>query len=202
MISLCTFVRNESNCLPNMINSVYDFVDEVIIVDTGSVDGTQSIVDSYPKARLYECGFTDFGKIRTLTGHLARMPWILMLDADETLSNPSLLKNMTQDPLAFAYALPRKRWLDINMNNQTEIEAYPDWQVRFYRNYPQHVWKRQLHEYFHGGPVINFNPDNGPIINHFQDVFKNDARKRERMEQYSYLALQAGVAIHGGKPIK
>ena len=182
-----------------MINSVYDFVDEVVVVDTGSTDKTLEGLGDYKKARIYRTGFTDFGNIRTLTAHLARQPWVLMLDADETISNPELLWNLTQDPIYSAWALPRKRWLDLTMTKQTEIEAYPDWQVRFFRNNPRYIWKRELHEYFHGASVSKL--ENGPVINHFQDVFKSPQANEERDKLYAKLAAIAGVNIKGGKPL-
>lgn len=198
-ISLCTFVKNEELCITHMLKSVSEFVEEIIIVDTGSFDNTLKICKDFPKTRVYEIGFTDFGKIRTITAHLAKQPWILLLDADETLSNPEKLIELASVEEVEAYALPRKRWLDLAMTQQTETEAYPDWQVRFYKNDPRYIWKRELHEYFDGGVVTH--KEDGPVINHFQDVFKDEIRKKEREMQYSFLALQAGVSVHGGKPL-
>ena len=198
-ISLCTFVRNEAHCINNMINSVYDFVDEVVVVDTGSTDETLPGLSDYKKVRIYRTGFTDFGSMRTLTAHLARHPWVLMLDADETISHPELLFNLTQDPLHCAWALPRKRWLDLAMTQQTELEAYPDWQVRFFRNNPKYIWKRELHEYFHGAAVSKL--EGGPAINHFQDVFKSPQANEERDRLYTKLAAIAGVNKKGGLPL-
>ncbi len=202
MITLATFVKNEAHCLNNMINSVYDFVDEVIVVDTGSIDGTVEGLEGYKKAKVYKVGFTDFGSVRTLTAHLANMPWVLMLDADETLENPQHLYALSQAPLVTAYAFPRKRWLDLDKTQQTELEAYPDRQVRFFRNNKSYTWKRELHEYFDGCPVTNF--DDGPVINHFQDVYteSNLVRKMTKATLYNQLAKKAGVTVHGGKVIE
>lgn len=198
MISLCCFTKNEENCINNMINSVYDFVSEIVVVDTGSTDKTISLIEGYKNIRIYKIGFSDFGSIRTITSHLARKPWILMLDADETLENPHQLFNLTQNYQQSAYAFPRKRWLDLKRTKQTEIEAYPDWQVRFYRNHPNFIWKRELHEYFEGSAVEHI-PE-GPIIHHFQDVYKDAKRLRIRNALYNELALKAKVTVHGGKP--
>lgn len=200
MISLCTFVKNERHCLPYMLSSVEDYVSEIIVVDTGSTDGTQECARCFTD-HVYEIGFTDFGKIRTITSHLATQPWVLMLDADEMLTHPERLKDLIGPSLdeRNAFALPRRRWLDLEMTQQTEVEAYPDWQVRLYKNNREYVWKRELHEYFHGTAVHHI--DDGPIIEHFQDVFKDDARRKIRDELYSKLAPIAGVHVHGGKEL-
>ncbi|MGL4911738.1 MAG: glycosyltransferase, partial [Romboutsia sp.] len=37
-ISLCMIIKNEENILKRCLDSVKDFVDEIIIIDTGSTD--------------------------------------------------------------------------------------------------------------------------------------------------------------------
>lgn len=205
-ISLATFVKNEESCIWNMIHSVRSYVNEVILVDTGSTDKTIELAKEVCSLRkhvelpihIYSIPFTNFGDIRTKTSHLAKMEWILMLDADERLSHPEMLKHvMEQDSKAFSF--PRRRWLDKEMTEQTELEAYPDPQVRFYRNDKSFVWKRELHEYFHGTAVQYI--EQGPIIEHLHDVYKTPERLAERSRQYSVLAKLAGVTLEGGHVI-
>jgi len=199
MTALAFFMKNEEHCLEHMLGSVIEWVEEIVAVDTGSTDRSIEIARDFG-ARVYQVGFTDFGKIRTLTGHLVRSEWILMLDCDESLSNPHLLAGLIRQNKAEAYGLPRKRWLDLEMTQQTEVEAYPDWQVRLYRNRPDYVWRRELHEYFDGAEVHNMNC--GITINHFQDVFKDAERNRIRYKLYQELSKKAKVSIDGGKPIE
>jgi glycosyltransferase involved in cell wall biosynthesis len=199
MISLCTFVKNEAHCIGRMIRSVEDYVDEVVIVDTGSTDNTINVaMCALTRAiplRIYEIGFTDFGKIRTVTSHLARGDYVLMLDADEELSHPEFLPLLAEEG-NLAYGFPRRRWEDLKKQQQTELEAFPDYQVRFYKNNVEYRWERELHEYFDGAPVVLL--DHGPVIEHFHDVHKNPERLQERRELYTKLAEQAGVTIEGG----
>ncbi len=202
-ISLCVFAKNESNCIGNMIASVKDHIDEVVLVDTGSNDLTYITAScAVPVGipfRKYNIGFTNFGEIRTITAHLAQMDWVLMLDADETLSNPEKLADVitaSEVSKINAWSFSRFRWLDLEMTQQTELEAFPDPQVRFFRNDKSFVWKRELHEYFHGATV--YHADLGPSINHFHDVYKTSEKKAERKEQYERLAAIAGVTPEGG----
>jgi glycosyltransferase involved in cell wall biosynthesis len=191
-----------------MIRPMIGHAQELIVVDTGSTDGTLEIADKY-QARIYQVGFTDFGKIRTLTAHLARMDWVLMLDADEILTRPDLLQKVISTPdytnpnrtdrMPDAIAVPRRRWLDLEMTKQTELEAYPDRQVRLFRNNPDFIYRRALHEEFHNGHVTLYD---GPMhIEHFQDVFKDEEANRIRQELYERLAPEAGVHLHGGKVV-
>lgn len=191
MISLCTFVKDEAHCIEHMFKSIINYVDEIVVVDTGSTDATITIAKAYD-ARIYRVGFTDFASIRTITAHLAREPWVLMLDADETISHPDKLRELGTKYECEAYAFPRKRWLDLDMTQQTEPEAYPDWQVRMFKNNTDYVWQRHLHEFFHGGVVTHI--ENGPILNHFQDVFKDEERNKTRKKLYRELAKKVVCA--------
>jgi glycosyltransferase involved in cell wall biosynthesis len=84
-ISLCMIVKNEEECLKRCLDSVKDFVDEIIVVDTGSTDRTVEIAESYG-ARLYHHPWeNDFSKHRNQSISYATGDWILQLDADEEL---------------------------------------------------------------------------------------------------------------------
>jgi glycosyltransferase involved in cell wall biosynthesis len=199
-ISLCTFVKNEQECIAGMIGSVQQYVDELVLVDTGSTDLTvhraHEICQSFNlPIRAYRGEFTNFGEVRTKTAHLASKEWVLMLDADERLSKPEMLQDVIKMG-GDAFAFPRRRWLDRKMEKQTELEAYPDWQVRLFKNNKEYVWKRELHEYFHGAAVDNIK--RGPTIEHFHDVYKSPERLAERKALYEKLAKKAGVTVEGG----
>jgi glycosyltransferase involved in cell wall biosynthesis len=51
-LSLCMIVKKEEKLLPGCLESVKDYVDEIIIVDTGSTDGTVGIAKRY-NAKVY-----------------------------------------------------------------------------------------------------------------------------------------------------
>ena len=46
-ISLCMIVKNEEAVLERCLKSVGDIADEIVIVDTGSTDGTKEIAEQY-----------------------------------------------------------------------------------------------------------------------------------------------------------
>ncbi len=84
-ISLCMIVKNEEFFLPKCLNSAKEFVDEIIVVDTGSTDSTVKIAEGY-NAKVYHHPWENsFSKARNYSLKYATCDWIIILDADEEL---------------------------------------------------------------------------------------------------------------------
>lgn len=83
-ISLVMIVKNEEVALPACLASVASLVDDYVIVDTGSTDGTRAIIARYTTA-VYERPFDDFVTAKNHALGLARGDYILFMDADERL---------------------------------------------------------------------------------------------------------------------
>src|SRR5580700_11310653 len=90
-LSLCMIVKNEERTLARCLDSARDLAGELIVVDTGSTDGTPRIAAGFG-AEVIPFDFTlvDFAAARNCALARARGRWILMLDADETLDRASL----------------------------------------------------------------------------------------------------------------
>ena len=91
-------VKNEENNLKNCLSNISSFVDEIVIVDTGSTDNTKfSAIDytdkiyDYSWLIYYNCKIlfffwcNDFSKARNYSISKASNDWILVLDADEII---------------------------------------------------------------------------------------------------------------------
>jgi tetratricopeptide (TPR) repeat protein len=86
-LSLCMIVKNEARYLPRFFAAHLPFVDEAIVVDTGSVDETHAIVRSHG-VKLKKLKFSgNFAEARNYALSLARGRWVLVLDADELLTS-------------------------------------------------------------------------------------------------------------------
>ncbi len=84
-ISACMIVKNEEELLPDCLKSIRNWVDEIIVVDTGSTDTTVSIAESFG-ARVYHHAWEgDFSKARNYSLQYATKDWILIIDADERI---------------------------------------------------------------------------------------------------------------------
>jgi len=83
----CTIIaRNEADRIARAILSVRGLVDEVIVVDSGSTDGTQKISQDLG-ARVVHNDWVGYGPQKRFAEDIARNDWILNLDADEWLSD-------------------------------------------------------------------------------------------------------------------
>ena len=84
-ISACMIVKNEEQLLPACLESVRNWVNEIIVVDTGSTDGTVQIAESYGARVLHQAWEGDFSKHRNYSIEQATSDWIFIIDADERM---------------------------------------------------------------------------------------------------------------------
>ena len=90
MITLCMIVKDEENTLKNCLTSVMPFVDEIIVVDTGSTDSTKHIALEFTE-KVYDYEWcNDFSAARNFCISKATNDWVLFLDADEFVTEFSL----------------------------------------------------------------------------------------------------------------
>lgn len=82
-ISACLMVKNEEDLLPGCLDSIRDWVDEIIVVDTGSIDRTIEIAESYGAKIYHQPWEGNFSKHRNYTIELATCDWVFIIDADE-----------------------------------------------------------------------------------------------------------------------
>lgn len=84
-LSLCTICRDEAANLERCLASVRSVVDELCVLDTGSVDGTLDVARRHG-ATVGELPWSDdFAAARNASLELATGDWVLVLDADEEL---------------------------------------------------------------------------------------------------------------------
>lgn len=84
---MCMIVRDEENNVGYILRDIYPFADEVIIVDTGSRDGTKQVVkDACKSARIFDYVWTDsFSAARNFSIAQATCDHIMILDADDRM---------------------------------------------------------------------------------------------------------------------
>jgi glycosyltransferase involved in cell wall biosynthesis len=142
-LSLCLIVKNEEPNLACCLDSARGLAGELIIVDTGSTDGTRGIAAQYG-AEVIPLDFTiiDFAAARNHAIAHARGRWILMLDADETLDQASAptIENLVALDEDAGYFLERH-----NRSSDSEI-SHTDYVVRLFPNRPKYRYRGRVHE--------------------------------------------------------
>jgi len=81
-------VRDEQECLERCLHSLREVVEEVVVVDTGSRDGTVEIARAWADC---VCSFPwadDFSAARNFAIEQASGEYLLMIDADNWITNP------------------------------------------------------------------------------------------------------------------
>ena len=82
-ISICMIVRNEERLLPEFLKGIEGCFDQLVVVDTGSRDGTVDIMTA-AGAEVHAMPWQDdFALARNESLRHARGEFVLVLDADE-----------------------------------------------------------------------------------------------------------------------
>ncbi len=145
MISITILAKNSEETLEKTLESTISFP-EVVILDTGSTDGTLAIARKYPNVKIFEGPFEGFGKTHNRATSLASNDWVFSLDSDEVLSEELIneLQTKTLDPNC-VYAVRRKNFL-----YDKEITGCsgwnPDWVLRLYNRKSTSFDQAEVHE--------------------------------------------------------
>lgn len=113
LISAILIVKNEEQHLAACLDTIKDWVSEIIILDSGSTDNTLKIAEHY-QAKVYQShDWPGFGLQRQRAQTYARGTWCLWLDADERVT-PELRQEIEtiiqNEPGNIAYSIPRLNW--------------------------------------------------------------------------------------------
>jgi glycosyltransferase involved in cell wall biosynthesis len=106
-ISVILITKNEAALIRQALDSVA-WADEIVVVDSGSTDGTVEICREYTD-KVFETDWPGFGPQKNRALDHARGDWVLSIDADEHLT-PELAQEIRQvlaAPQAVGYKLPR-----------------------------------------------------------------------------------------------
>ncbi|TCS71311.1 glycosyltransferase involved in cell wall biosynthesis [Sulfuritortus calidifontis] len=108
-ISVFIIAKNEADRIPVAIRSVLDWVDEVIVIDSGSEDATVTVSEALG-ARVVFNAWRGYGPQKVFGEGLCRNRWLLNIDADEEIS-PELAAEIRElfargEPACVAYTLP------------------------------------------------------------------------------------------------
>jgi len=140
-ISLCMIAKNESDFIGNCLKSALPYVNQIIVVDTGSTDQTPEIARNLGAEVYFYNWNNDFSAARNHSLEKATGDWILFLDCDEEI-DPNLghhLLEAVQSKDYDAYYLDVRNLL--GGDHEVTFQS-----IRLFRNLPQFRFKGKIHE--------------------------------------------------------
>ncbi len=142
-LSVCMTVRNEEHHLAEALASCGSIcasvASEIVVVDTGSQDGTLDIARAHPNVRLFEHPFVNFADAKQHALDRAQGDWVFVLDADERVSAELALEIEARlsGPQDASYRVRRRNWMlgremrTMGFENDSPLRLFPRQLARF-----------------------------------------------------------------------
>ncbi len=109
-LSVVMMVKNEANNLAISLPALYGWVDELIVLDSGSTDHSRQLVEAAGGQWYVNTDWQGFGRQRQIAQSYATGDWILALDADEEVTEAlkqSILQVIQHKPENIVYGIKR-----------------------------------------------------------------------------------------------
>lgn len=179
-LTMTMIVRDEQERIVRCLDSFWDQVDEVVLVDTGSTDRTVAAAEQFARRR-GESGklvvgrfdwCDDFAAARQHADDLATGDWVSWVDADDEVVGLDRLKALAEqaDDETVAFFCRYQYATDDHGNCVCEL-----WRERMVRH-PGPAWEGRLHEHkiFKAGKVVQVDPQVAEWRHH------HDAKETDR----------------------
>jgi glycosyltransferase involved in cell wall biosynthesis len=172
-LSVVIICKNEAHIIGRTLQSVLPLSDDIVVVDSGSTDGTQQIAADCG-ARVIAADWQGFGKNKNIGIDAAQHDWILSVDADEIVSSAlqqAIAAEKLEDPevvynILFRNFIGNKglrfgewgsdhhirifnktkvRWTDVPVHERLQLP--PGARVKTLRGYIEHITMKDITEY-------------------------------------------------------
>ena len=202
-LSVILITRNEQANLADCLNSLGDLANQIVVVDTASVDETLTIARQYRATIATPTDWPGFGPQKNRALDLANGDWVLSLDADERLTpelREEIRQTINQAQNQTCFAIPRSSWYCGRFMRHSGWT--PDYVSRLFLRGTARFSSDIVHE-----QLISKAGSDKPIGKLRQPMlhysFMNAAQVQEKMERYATAAAEQAFA-HGkqSSPLK
>ncbi len=190
-LSLCMITKDEADSLKICLESCKSFVDEIIVIDTGSSDNTMGIAKEFTSNVFHFAWCDDFSKARNESLRHATKDWVIYLDADEIISSEDWknIRSIINSNAADAYLMHQRNYTnDKTSLGWTPRDSYQEARgegffvspiIRLFRNKKEYAFSYRVHEAVDHSILAN------------KGIIKNS---RIPIHHYGYLKSQEVIA--------
>lgn len=186
-VSVAIITKNEEKNIRDALESVKDF-EEIIVVDSFSQDKTIDICKKYTD-KIFQIEWSGFYFQKQFAIDRATLPWVLVLDADERVTEPlkkEIMEKINEHDID-GYLIPRKnfflgRWIKYS-------GWWPDYTLRLFKRNKGKMEKREVHEKI----IIDGKTDylKEPILHYTYDSIEDFIKKMQKYSTLSAIEIQA-----------
>jgi len=200
MLSLSMVVRNEAERIGACLASVAGFVDEMVLLDTGSSDATVAIAERCG-AVVHQLAWPgDFAPARNHALSLVRGDWVLVLDADERLTAEvrGPLQALMGEPDLLLINLLRRE-LGARQSPYSNVS-------RLFRRHPAIRWSRPYHAMVDDSVAAlqqrepHWRLVDCPVVALLHDGYRPELLAASDKAQRLRQAMETELARHPGDP--
>ncbi len=189
-ISLCMIAKNEERVLDACLTSVKPFVDEIILVDTGSTDRTVEIAEAHGAKLHHFPWINDFSAARNVSLEHATGDWLFWMDCDDTL--PAECGQKLRELVLLAEDRVTGFLMQVHIPPAQGEHGFTIVDhVKLFRNKPYHRFEGRIHEqilepiYRHGGTIERTNL----YVVHSGYDYSPEGQQRKRERDLTILEL-------------
>lgn len=185
-LSVLMICCNEADRVEVALQSVAGWADQIVVLDSGSHDGTVAIARRYSH-EVYETDWPGYGPQRQRALRLCRGDYVLTLDADEAVT-PELRVEIDAElsaptPRCAVYLM---RWQPIFLGRELRFGRFQSPQLRLFRRQGAEYPQAQVHEKLRRPPGAQ-----GVLRGRLRhDSFRDYRHAVDKHVQYAWLLAQ------------
>lgn len=199
-LSLCIIAKNEESTLAKCIKSAISIVDEVVVLDTGSIDKTVAIAEELG-AKVYKYEWNnDFSAARNEALRYVTGDWVLVLDADERLT-PKIKSHIRQ-----TISMPEYIMVNLLRHEIGAAQSPYSMVSRLFRKHPDIKFSRPYHAIIDDSVISILQKEPDWQIGHLSEVailhegYTEAAIKQENKTTKAQAAMEGFIVHHPNDP--